>query len=323
MNIAEKKIYDMCVIGSGAAGGFMVKELTAAGADTILIEAGGKGRLEDLHIHDWPYDLPKRGFGLFKQASLYGDDIGKAIEYRGDRIGVDRIRTLGGRTFQMRLLASMIAFYLLMFTANAKAQDAITKSGERGFVALFDGKSLNGWKLVRGHGQGYVVKDGVLVCPADGGGNLFTEKEYSNFVFRFEFKTEPGANNGVGIRAPLEGDAAYQGMEIQILDDGHERYKGKIRSEQHHGSIYDVIPARTGFLKPAGEWNEEEIMAQGSHIRVTLNGVIILDADLNNVSEEATLKKHPGLKNKSGHIGFLGHGSLVEFRNVRVKALPQ
>jgi hypothetical protein len=222
----------------------------------------------------------------------------------------------------MKLMASMIAVFLLVFTAQAKAQDAKTNPGEKGFVALFDGKSLNGWKLIHGHGPGYVVKDGVLFCPADGGGNLFTEKEYSNFVFRFEFKTEPGGNNGVGIRAPLEGDAAYQGMEIQILDDGHERYKGKIKSEQHHGSIYDVIPARTGFLKPAGEWNAEEIMAQGSRIRVTLNGVIILDADLNNVREEATLKKHPGLKNKSGHIGFLGHGSLVEFRNIRIKALP-
>ncbi len=223
----------------------------------------------------------------------------------------------------MKLLASMIAVCLLMFTAEAKAQDAKKRPVEKGFVALFDGTSLNGWKLIRGHGPGYVVKDGVLVCPADGGGNLFTEKEYSNFAFRFEFKTEPGGNNGVGIRAPLEGDAAYQGMEIQILDDGHERYKGKIRPEQHHGSIYDVVPARKGFLKPAGEWNQEEIMAQGSRIRVTLNGVVILDADLNKVREEATLKKHPGLKNKSGHIGFLGHGSLVEFRNIRIKALPQ
>lgn len=223
----------------------------------------------------------------------------------------------------MKLLSSMISVCLLTFMAQAIAQDAKTRAGEKGFVALFDGKSLNGWKLIRGHGPGYVVKDDALVCPADGGGNLFTEKEYSNFVFRFEFKTEPGGNNGVGIRAPLEGDAAYQGMEIQILDDGHERYKGKIKSEQHHGSIYDVIPARTGFLKPAGEWNEEEIMAQGSRIRVTLNGVIIIDADLNNVREEATLKKHPGLKNKSGHIGFLGHGSLVEFRNIRIKALSQ
>ncbi|HQR34061.1 MAG TPA: GMC family oxidoreductase [Blastocatellia bacterium] len=99
MQIQKKKIYDVCVIGSGAAGGFMVKELTAAGADTVLLEAGGRGRLEDLHIHDWAYDLPKRGFGFFKQASLYPDDIRNAIEFRGDRIGVDRIRTLGGRTF--------------------------------------------------------------------------------------------------------------------------------------------------------------------------------------------------------------------------------
>ena len=227
------------------------------------------------------------------------------------------------RKITMKSFILLIAVCLLTFTIEARAQKAKPQSDEKGFRALFDGKSLNGWKLVRGHGPGYVVKDGVLVCPADGGGNLFTEKEYSNFVFRFEFKTEPGGNNGVGIRAPLEGDAAYVGMEIQILDDGHEKYKGKIKSEQHHGSIYDVIPARTGFLKPAGEWNEEEIMAQGSHIRVTLNGVIILDANLDNVREEATLKNHPGLKNKSGRIGFLGHGSLVEFRNIRVKALSR
>jgi choline dehydrogenase-like flavoprotein len=99
MNILQKKVYDVCVIGSGAAGGFVVKELTAAGANTILLEAGNKGRLEDLFIHDEPYDLPRRGFGLFKQASLYPDEIRSAIEYRGDRVSVDRIRTLGGRTF--------------------------------------------------------------------------------------------------------------------------------------------------------------------------------------------------------------------------------
>ncbi|MCI0337997.1 MAG: GMC family oxidoreductase [Acidobacteria bacterium] len=99
MNIPKKKIYDVCVIGSGAAGGFVAKELTAAGAQTILLEAGSKGRLEDLYIHDWPYDLPKRGFGLHKQATLYQDNISREIEYHGDRIGVDRIRTLGGRTF--------------------------------------------------------------------------------------------------------------------------------------------------------------------------------------------------------------------------------
>src|SRR5689334_7155448 len=101
------------------------------------------------------------------------------------------------------------------------------QTGERGFAPLFDG-TLNGWKLVDGKGPGYVVENGVVVCPADGGGNLFTEKEYSNFVLRFQFRLTPGANNGIGIRAPLGGDAAYLGMEIQILDDEHERYRGQI-----------------------------------------------------------------------------------------------
>lgn len=222
----------------------------------------------------------------------------------------------------MKLLFLVLSLSLAVLSVQAQSKTATPSTNEKGFVSLFNGKSLTGWKLVRGHGPGYVVQGNTIVCPADGGGNLYTEKEYANFVFRFEFKVEPGGNNGVGIRAPLEGDAAYQGMEIQILDDGHEKYKGKIKSEQHHGSVYDVIPARTGYLKPAGEWNTEEVMANGSRIRVTLNGVIILDADLETVKEAEVLKKHPGLKNKSGHIGFLGHGSLVEFRNIRIKALP-
>lgn len=145
------------------------------------------------------------------------------------------------------LLGTVLAICLSPLAAFGQSSGS-----ETGFVQLFDGHTLNGWQLVRGRGPGYVVKDGVLVCPLEGGGNLLTAKEYSNFVFRFEFKTEPGGNNGVGIRTPLNGDAAYVGMEVQILDDGHEKYKGKIKSEQHHGSIYLVAPARTGFLKPAG-----------------------------------------------------------------------
>jgi len=198
---------------------------------------------------------------------------------------------------------------------------AVMTGQEPGFRPLFDGKTLTGWKLVGGKGPGYVVEDGKLVCPADGGGNLYTDKEYSNFILRFEFMMEPGGNNGVGIRAPLAGDAAYSGMEIQILDDQHPRYKGWLKPEQHHGSVYDVIPARTGYLKPAGEWNQEEIMADGRRIRVTLNGVIILDASLDIVREPEVLKKHPGLARTSGHIGFLGHGTRVEFRNIRLREL--
>lgn len=105
MHIQKKHIYDVAIIGSGAAGGFAAQELTAAGADTVLLEGGARGKLEDLYIHDWPYELPKRGFGLFKQSTLYPDNIRNLIEYRGARVSIDRIRTLGGRTFHWNAAA--------------------------------------------------------------------------------------------------------------------------------------------------------------------------------------------------------------------------
>jgi hypothetical protein len=197
-------------------------------------------------------------------------------------------------------------------------------AAEPGFISLFDGKSLNGWTLLEkgSSGRGYIVDNGLLVCPKDGGGNLLTEREFANFIFRFEFRMEPGGNNGIGIRAPVAGDIAYTGMEIQILDHDHERYRGRLKPTQYHGSIYDVFPAKTGALKPAGEWNEEEIVANGRRVQVKVNGSTIVDADLDSVKDPEVLKKHPGLARASGRIGFLGHGSLVEFRNIRIKELP-
>jgi hypothetical protein len=194
-------------------------------------------------------------------------------------------------------------------------------AGDSAFKPLFNGKDLTGWTLVGKKGPGYVVQNGMIVCPADGGGNLLTEEEFDNFVFQFEFKLTPGANNGVGIRAPLAGDIAYSGMEIQILDHANEKYKGWLKPAQHHGSVYDVIPASGDALKPVGEWNVEEITANGPKIQVKLNGKVINDADLSTVKDPEVLKKHPGLLRKGGHIGFLGHGSYVEFRNIRIKRL--
>jgi 3-keto-disaccharide hydrolase len=217
----------------------------------------------------------------------------------------------------------MTAALLATLTLAANAQD---KKEEEGFTPLFNGKDLSGWiygKRAGGEnksGAGYQVADGSLFCTVKDGGNLYTEKEYGDFVFRFEFKLTENANNGIGIRAPLTGDSAYEGMEIQVLDDSGSQYKN-LRPEQYHGSIYDCFAAKRGHQKPVGEWNEEEITAKGRQVTVKLNGVVIVDANLDDIKDEAKLKKHPGLANKKGHIGFLGHGARVEFRGMRVKEL--
>ena len=194
---------------------------------------------------------------------------------------------------------------------------------EDGFTYLFDGTNLDQWT---GNKTDYFIKNKKLVVrPGKGGhGNLFTVKEYSDFIFRFEFKLTPGANNGLGIHASLKGDAAYEGKEIQILDNTADKYKD-LKPYQYHGSIYGIIPAKRGYLKPVGEWNYQEVYVKGDDIKVTLNGTIILDGNIKEASKNGTMdhKKHPGLKRHKGHIGFLGHGDELEFKNIRIKDLSK
>lgn len=192
-----------------------------------------------------------------------------------------------------------------------------------GFEVLFDGGDLDQWT---GNKIDYVVDNGeIAIYPDRGGkGNLFTKNEYSDFVFRFEFKLTPGANNGLGIRAPLEGNAAYEGMELQILDNTADIYKN-LEEYQYHGSLYGIAPAKRGFLKPVGEWNYEEVRVKGDNILIELNGTVILDVNISEAKSKGTRDKleHPGLQRESGHIGFLGHGDVVYFRNIRVKDLSK
>jgi len=192
-----------------------------------------------------------------------------------------------------------------------------------GWVALFNGRNLDNWT---GNKTSYVVEEGnVVVKPGDGsGGNLYTEKEYADFIFRFEFMLTPGANNGLGIRTPLTGDAAYVGMELQILDNTAPVY-ANLEQYQYHGSVYGVIAARREFLKPVGEWNYQEVKIVGTKITITLNGTEIVNGDIAGPRDNGTLDKkdHPGLKNTKGYIGFLGHGSELKFRNIRIKEITK
>jgi len=193
------------------------------------------------------------------------------------------------------------------------------EGSEEGFSSLFDGKTLDGWQ---GNLDGYVVENGAIVCRPKGGGNLYTDKQYGDFHLKFEFKLTPGANNGIGIRTPMNMNAAYHGMEIQVLDNTAQKY-ANLKPYQYHGSIYGVVPAKRGFLKPVGEWNRQEIICDGNRVKVVLNGETIVDADILEASTPETPdgRAHPGLKRDKGYIAFCGHGSRVEFRDLRIKEL--
>jgi hypothetical protein len=218
--------------------------------------------------------------------------------------------------FQLRAL---LAFTLTLVLYNDSPVFADEKpADEQGFVSLFDGNTLKGWK----GSDGYRVEEGKLVSIQGGHGNLLTEKEYGDFVLRFEFRLTPGANNGLGIRCPFraEGNLHIDGIELQILDDSAEKY-ATLQPYQYHGSVYGVVAAKRGSLKPVGEWNSQEVSVQGRQIKVIVNGMTIVDANLDEATKSGTLDKvaHPGLERTRGHLGFLGHGDRIEVRNIRIR----
>ncbi len=202
----------------------------------------------------------------------------------------------------------------------AASREASPGADEEGFVSLFDGKTLNGWQ---GPAEDYEAVDGILVCKKSAHDALYTEREYSDFILRLEYRLEPGGNNGVGIRAAIDDKLppAVTGLEIQILDDSFPEYQN-LAPEQFNGSVYGAAAAKRGHMKPVGEWNAMEIEAKGSRVRVTLNGTLLLDVDMDTIGP---VKMHGydfvGLHNKTGHIAICGHDHRVEFRNLRIKEL--
>ena len=203
-----------------------------------------------------------------------------------------------------------------------------------GFVLLFDGVNMDQWQ---GNTAAYQPINGYMYVTASYGstGNLYTLKEYDDFVLRFEFCFDRiGVNNGVGIRAEMGKDAAYYGMEIQLLHHDAPIYKN-LKEHQVHGSVYGIIPAKRIKWDGIGEWHSEEIRIKGDHITVTVDGEVIVDGNIrkackgHNVAPDGSRKNpytvdgynHPGLFNKKGYICFCGHGEGMKLRNVRVKEL--
>lgn len=209
----------------------------------------------------------------------------------------------------------------LLIALGAHAADDKPNVAPEGFTSLFDGKSLKGWQVLGGKLESWVADEeaGTFHTTKGGGGWLMSEKEYANFELRLQFKVPAGANSGVALRAPLKGDPAYQGMEIQILDDAAPVYKG-IKEWQHTGSIYGVVPSSSQPNKPLGEWNSYRIVCKGTKVTIELNGTKIVDADLEEHKEKHG-KAHPGILRDKGFVGVQDHGGKIEFRNVFIKEL--
>jgi hypothetical protein len=200
----------------------------------------------------------------------------------------------------------------------AEANSTLDKMADKGFESVFDGKDFAGWG---GDINQYEVKDGAIVCLKGKGGNVFTLKQYSDFEARLEFKLPPAGNNGLCIRYPGSGDTAYVGMcELQILDDSSPEYL-HLDPRQFCCSIYGVVPAHRGYLRPVGEWNYEHVIVKGHTIKVELNGTTVVDADVSTVTSFMANSKHPGLMRTSGSFGFAGHDDPVAFRDIRLKEL--
>ena len=248
------------------------------------------------------------------------DRLGKAIEvYKAaggadDGYAVDELK---------QILSTLKPFEKFQLPEDEK---------KLGYEVLFDGTDLSKWV---GDKVGYTAVNGCINVTASYGDskNLYTEKEYSDFILRFEFCFEKaGVNNGVGIRTPMGVDAAYHGMcEVQVLDHDAPIY-ANLKPHQVHGSVYGIVPAKRIVHKPLGEWSTMEICVVGDNVKVTVNGEVITDANVrkatkgHNMAPEGEKKNpytvdgrnHPGLFNKKGHVGFLGHGAGLKYRNVRI-----
>ena len=199
-----------------------------------------------------------------------------------------------------------------------EANQILASHGDKGFEPIFNGKDLTGWA---GAAANYEVVNGAIRCKPHNGGVIYHDKELSDFSARVEFKLPPGGNNGLAIRYPGKGDAAYSGMtELQVLDNDSEKYT-KLDKRQYHGSSYGMVPAKRGYLRPVGQWNFEEVTVKGSTIKVELNGTVILDADLSKVTEFMANSPHPGKDRTSGFFGFAGHQDPVEFRAVKIRPI--
>lgn len=304
-------------------------DTTEAGGKWQLGADKGSGALWNNEQHArFPSQCADRPFGEWNQLRirLIGERVWVTLNGVVTVDGVvmenywDRKRPLPARgPLQLQTHGGEIRFRNLWVREipAAEADLLLFNEGDLVFTSYFDGKSLQGWQ---GAVDQYEVQDGAIRCLPGKGGTLFTQQTFADLVVRLQFRLPAGGNNGLAMRYPGKGDAAYAGVELQVLDNSAPQYQN-LKPYQFHGSVYGVLPSHRGYLRAVGEWNTEEVIARGTHYTVRLNGTTIVDADIAELP--SALQGHVGKNRTDGHFGFAGHGDPVAFRAVRIANLPK
>jgi hypothetical protein len=212
---------------------------------------------------------------------------------------------MGKRKFQFIISA----FLLFACLGIAQTSQALTEQEKKdGFVSLFNGKDLTGWKIT-GNKEAFGVEDDCITCYGKGGQRLQTENQYENFILRFDYKISKNGNNGIYVHCPDHGRESRVGGEIQVKDD----YNKPLRND-NCGSLYDVFPPLKNACKPHTEWQTMEIDFQWPILKVIHNGVLVQDRDVSTHDRSKYRAKY-------GYLAIQDHSDRVWYKNIRVKDL--